>query len=94
MALPSVSLKISSSTSESSQVPTNSEGLSVSRTPSSPDPEIALAEAHAVIKRHIRLLHDYNEMRDIGMGLMGLIADSRGVRVRDVQEEFGVDKDD
>ncbi|KAL4800941.1 Swi5-domain-containing protein [Aspergillus venezuelensis] len=42
------------------------------------------------VKRHIRLLHEYNEIKDIGQGLMGLIADARGVRQVDVQKEFGV----
>ncbi|KAL4807841.1 DNA repair protein [Aspergillus unguis] len=42
------------------------------------------------VKRHIRLLHEYNEIKDIGQGLVGLIADARGMRQIDVQEEFGV----
>ncbi|EON66021.1 hypothetical protein W97_05264 [Coniosporium apollinis CBS 100218] len=53
-----------------------------------------LAAAKAVIKRHITLLHDYNEIRDVGLGLMGLIADARGVRIKDVQEEFGIEAKD
>ncbi|RHZ61054.1 SWI5/SAE3 family protein [Aspergillus thermomutatus] len=44
----------------------------------------------ATVKRHIRLLHEYNEIKDIGQGLMGLIADARGMRQIDVQKEFGV----
>ncbi|KAL4942134.1 hypothetical protein BDV06DRAFT_192974 [Aspergillus oleicola] len=46
------------------------------------------------VKRHIRLLHEYNEIKDIGQGLMGLIADARGVRQVDVQREFGVGSKD
>lgn len=42
------------------------------------------------MQQHIRLLHEYNEIRDIGQGLLGLIADARGVRHVDVQREFGV----
>ncbi|KAF7596285.1 hypothetical protein BBP40_002429 [Aspergillus hancockii] len=42
------------------------------------------------VQRHIRLLHEYNEIKDIGQGLMGLIADARGVRQIDVQREYGV----
>ncbi|RMJ20804.1 hypothetical protein PHISP_08325 [Aspergillus sp. HF37] len=42
------------------------------------------------VKRHIRLLHDYNEIKDVAQGLMGLIADARGVRQVEVQREFGV----
>ncbi|RJE26020.1 hypothetical protein PHISCL_01622 [Aspergillus sclerotialis] len=48
----------------------------------------------ATVQRHIRLLHEYNEIKDIGQGLMGIIADARGSRQIEVQREFGVaDKD-
>jgi len=56
--------------------------------------EAVMAAARAITKRHISLLHTYNEIRDIGQGLMGLIADSRGVRIKEVQEEFGIDAKD
>lgn len=46
------------------------------------------------MKRHIGLLHAYNEIKDVGQGLIGLIADSRGVRVREVMEEMGVGEKD
>ncbi|KAL2854717.1 Swi5-domain-containing protein [Aspergillus pseudodeflectus] len=42
------------------------------------------------VKRHIRLLHEYNEIKDVGQGLIGLIADARGMRQVDVEREFGV----
>jgi len=48
----------------------------------------------AIVKEHIRLLHQYNEIKDVGQGLMGLIADARGVRLGDVMEEFGVGSED
>lgn len=54
----------------------------------------ALSTANAVIKEHIALLHKYNEMKDIGQGLMGLIADKRGVRVTAVMEEFEMGEKD
>ncbi|PLN76641.1 Swi5-domain-containing protein [Aspergillus taichungensis] len=44
----------------------------------------------ATVQRHIRLLHDYNEIKDIAQGLMGLLADARGERQIDVQRAFGV----
>ncbi|PLB34680.1 SWI5/SAE3 family protein [Aspergillus candidus] len=44
----------------------------------------------ATVRRHIRLLHDYNEIKDIAQGLMGLLADARGERQIDVQRGFGV----
>ena len=51
-------------------------------------------DAQATVKSHIDLLHRYNEIRDVGMGLMGLIAEQRGVRVKDVFDEFGVNDRD
>lgn len=54
----------------------------------------ALASSNAVIKDHIRLLHEYNEIKDIGQGLMGLVAEGRGVRVKDVMGDFGVGEKD
>lgn len=54
------------------------------------DVEIAMDHANATLKRHIMLLHDYNEIKDIGTGIIGIIADQRGVRIVDVMEELGV----
>ena len=64
--------------------------------PSLSEPSAAdiMAAANRVVKKHIRLLHEYNEIKDVAQGIMGLIADSRGVRIVDVQDEFGVDAND
>ncbi|KAJ5910951.1 DNA repair protein SWI5 [Penicillium subrubescens] len=51
-------------------------------------------DSSETVKRHIRLLHDYNEIKDIAQGLMGLIAEARGVRHVDVQREYGVKEQD
>jgi hypothetical protein len=53
-----------------------------------------MAAANKIVKEHIKLLHEYNELKDVGQGLMGLIADQRGVRIVEVQEEFGIDAKD
>ncbi|KAF2823798.1 Swi5-domain-containing protein [Ophiobolus disseminans] len=53
-----------------------------------------MAAANKIVKDHIKLLHEYNELKDVGQGLMGLIADQRGVRIIEVQEEFGIDAKD
>jgi hypothetical protein len=55
--------------------------------------DIMLA-ANKIVKDHIKLLHEYNELKDVGQGLMGLIADQRGVRIVEVNEEFGVGEGD
>ncbi|OAL51000.1 Swi5-domain-containing protein [Pyrenochaeta sp. DS3sAY3a] len=52
------------------------------------------AAADKLVKDHIKLLHEYNELKDVGQGLMGLIADQRGVRIVEVQDEFGMDAKD
>ena len=52
------------------------------------------ADPDKIVQEHIRLLHQYNEIKDVGQGLMGLIADARGVRLGDVMEEFGVCAED
>lgn len=53
-----------------------------------------MAAANKIVKEHIKLLHDYNELKDVGQGLMGLIADQRGVRIVEIQDEFGIDAND
>ena len=54
----------------------------------------ALKSANVVIKDHIKALHRYNEIRDIGLGLLGLVAEKRGVRQAAIMDEFGVSEKD
>ena len=54
----------------------------------------ALSTANAAIKEHITLLHRYNEIKDIAQGLMGLMAEGRGVQIKVVMEEFGMGEGD
>lgn len=51
-------------------------------------------DAAATVKAHIKLLHRYNEMRDIGQGLIGLVADQRNVAIREVYKEYGIGNKD
>jgi hypothetical protein len=53
-----------------------------------------MAAVNKIVKDHIKLLHEYNELKDVGQGLMGLIAEQRGVRIVEVQDEFGIDAND
>ena len=57
------------------------------------DAEVTSA-ANKIVKEHIKLLHEYNELKDVGQGMMGLIADQRGSRIAEVQEEFGINAND
>ncbi|POS83156.1 hypothetical protein EPUL_003970 [Erysiphe pulchra] len=48
------------------------------------------APAQETVRRHIKLLHDYNDIRDIGQGLIGMIAEQRGVQIGSLYEDYGV----
>ncbi|KAF2488595.1 hypothetical protein BU16DRAFT_545258 [Lophium mytilinum] len=80
-ALPTISPLLQTPTPST---PSNSPPSNIS------DPSTVLPIAKDLITTHIKLLHTYNEIKDIGQGLMGLLADQRGVRIKEVQEEFGV----
>ncbi|KAK1966828.1 hypothetical protein LY78DRAFT_33880 [Colletotrichum sublineola] len=49
-------------------------------------------EASAVVARHVKLLREYNEIKDVGQQLMGIVAEMRGVTVGSLYRsgEFGV----
>ena len=56
--------------------------------------KLAVDAANAKIKSQIKQLQQYNDIKDIGTQLMGLIAEKRGCRIGEVQEEFGINPDD
>lgn len=56
--------------------------------------KLAVDAANAKIRSQIKQLQKYNDIKDIGTQLMGLIAEKRGCRIGEVQEEFGIDPDD
>lgn len=47
-------------------------------------------DVDVVVKRHIRQLKAYNELKDSAMSLMAMIADQRQIRLGDVMREIGV----
>lgn len=47
-----------------------------------------------MLDRHIKLLGQYNELKDAGMMMIGLIAEREGRVVKEVMEERGVTEDD
>ena len=53
--------------------------------------EYGLSLAREVKADHVRELQKYNEIKDIAQGLIGLIAEQRGVRVVDVMKEIGAE---
>ena len=90
-SIPSISSLIQAQGQPTASTLTDTDsGTSASVISSSPPDTAVLGAAKNIIAQHIKLLHTYNEIKDIGQGLMGLIADARGVRIVEVQEEFGI----
>ncbi|CAG8478753.1 11059_t:CDS:2 [Ambispora leptoticha] len=54
-------------------------------------PEI---NAEKEIQNHCRLLHEYNEIRDVGQMLFGKCAVYEGTTTKKMYEKFGVDLED
>jgi hypothetical protein len=54
----------------------------------------AIEGANATVKEHIELLHRYNAIKDVGLGLLGMVAEQRGKRQVVVMEEFGLSAKD
>ncbi|XP_075885073.1 DNA repair protein SWI5 homolog isoform X2 [Nelusetta ayraudi] len=62
------------------------------------DAEIAQLEAEGCreteLEHHIDMLHEYNDIKDIGQSLLGRIAALRGTTTRDLYSHFGLELDD
>ena len=52
--------------------------------------------AELTVQAHINLLREYNDMKDVGQQLIGLIAENRGVPIGTLYEsgEYGVKAED
>ncbi|KAI4271559.1 MAG: hypothetical protein LQ337_005934, partial [Flavoplaca oasis] len=51
-------------------------------------------DPHRTVSNHIKLLRDYNDIRDIGTSLMGVIANNRQVPMKRVYQDFHLDEKD
>ncbi|XP_068191333.1 DNA repair protein SWI5 homolog [Antennarius striatus] len=62
------------------------------------DAEIAQLEAEGYkveeLESHIDMLHEYNDIKDVGQSLLGRIAALRGTTTRDLYGHFGLELDD
>ncbi|RUO96543.1 hypothetical protein BC936DRAFT_141863, partial [Jimgerdemannia flammicorona] len=50
--------------------------------------------ADNLVDEHIRRLHEYNEIKDVGQMLLGKVAATEGTTIKKMYERFGVDLDD
>ena len=48
-------------------------------------------DPEAIVKKHISQLKKYNELKDIALGLVTMIADQRQLRTTDILEEMKVE---
>ncbi|KAL8782864.1 MAG: hypothetical protein Q9213_005041 [Squamulea squamosa] len=49
---------------------------------------------YQTVNNHIKLLREYNDIRDVGTSLMGIIANNRQVQMKRVYKDFHVDEKD
>ncbi|QIW98448.1 hypothetical protein AMS68_003966 [Peltaster fructicola] len=54
----------------------------------------ALRLAKKTNQEHIRLLNQYNEIKDVATSLIGMIAENRQKRIIEVMQDFDVDEND
>ncbi|KAM9324329.1 DNA repair protein SWI5 homolog [Gastrophryne carolinensis] len=62
------------------------------------DMEISQLEAEGYsleeLDQHIKLLHEYNELKDTGQMLLGRLAVLQGVTTKELYSEFGMELED
>ncbi len=71
-----------------------STAISPTPTPAPSTEESALTYANHVFTRHITLLKQYNEIKDIAMGMLSIIADKEGRRLVEIMDERGMSEVD
>ncbi|KAI5854656.1 DUF1337 domain protein [Tricharina praecox] len=87
--------KLAALTSQNSHLTTTLATLQTTLTTSRAQLRNPALNGEDTVKRHIHLLHEYNEVKDVAMGLLSLVAEARGVAVGVVKKELGVgDGDD
>ncbi|KAF9483464.1 hypothetical protein BDN70DRAFT_301812 [Pholiota conissans] len=51
-------------------------------------------DAEKIVKRHIQLLHRYNEAKDAAQILIGRLATIKQTTIRQIHEDYGLNDDD
>lgn len=53
-----------------------------------------LHQAQCTLDAHVKMLSKYNAVKDVGMTMLGILAEQKGVTIRAIMEERGVSEDD
>ena len=53
-----------------------------------------LSQAQYILDDHVKMLSKYNAVKDVGMTMLGILAEQKGVTMKAIMEERGIDKDD
>jgi uncharacterized protein YejL (UPF0352 family) len=56
-------------------------------------PEYSDSDVEQTLSRHITLLHEYNEVKDVGQMLLGKYAEMQGTTTSKMYEQFGLELD-
>ncbi|RMD43464.1 hypothetical protein DV735_g1650, partial [Chaetothyriales sp. CBS 134920] len=59
-----------------------------------PEQQQSFVHAQAILDRHIKQLGKYNQLKDIAMDMLGIIAEREGKTMREIMEARGIDDDD
>lgn len=89
--------RLTQQSSSSGELVENSPASSASLSSVGPDchhgHEDTVKRAQVIVRTHIKQLTRYNELKDLSMVLLGMIAEAEGKRVQEVMEERGVKRD-
>ncbi len=56
--------------------------------------QAALHHANHVFARHISLLKEYNNIKDVAMGMLSILAEKQGRRLTEVMKEYWLNEED
>ena len=98
-ALHQISQLPSFSTEQQSTTPTTPPASSLNADTSlglglSGEEQAALRYANHVFARHISLLKEYNNIKDVAMGMLSILAEQQGRRLTEVMKEYGLNEED
>ncbi|KIW38730.1 uncharacterized protein PV06_09679 [Exophiala oligosperma] len=92
----STTTSITSSSSSATTTSSFSSSTSVSTTSTSLSSQQRAASQYVdrVFSDHISLLKEYNQIKDVAMGMLSILAEKQGRRLAEVMDDHGLTEDD